>query len=469
MLTVQRTKQTPWTVESVLYKEVYNRTDGRQGNRLVDHYVPDSVWYTEVMTPNSTGSKSEWKSWEHFKSWCASQPLPSGIPVYASKWELAPSYHVGTPVNPYGVYVAYSGSGSVMYYGNPGQLDSGLPGFYVPRAEDGGFIPPPVGADGMVQRALNSMLPIIKSELSVMNSAYELKDFTTLPKTWAAIKKLGAMTDRLVTRTGELIRLQSRATLSDYARVVSDSYLQTKFNFEPLISDISGIYTALSSVEKRISDFITRQGRVQTKHYSFRFTEFTNSSEISPAYFAVEPYKANPFSTCKVSRLVDYDPSGFHCQIQYNYNYTELQVAHARLLSLLDSLGIQLNPAIIWNGIRWTFLIDWFVGVSQFLSTFKYEAMKPKINMLKFCWSIRRARRITCHISNVGSFYAYPGVVNGQQTTLPVVTQTAYRRSVKLPTASSIQTSGLNSTEFTLGAALVYTNRRHPRNKRKSR
>lgn len=469
MLTVQRIEQTPWSVEDVLYKEVYNRTDGRQGDRHVDHYIPDSIRHFEVMTPNSTGSKSEWKSWEHMKSFCAARPLPCGIPVYASKWELTPSYHVGWPVNPYGVYVAYGGSGSLMYYGNPGLLDSGLPGFYVPRVEDGGFVPPPLGASEMVQNALNRMLPLIKSEVSVLNSAYELKDFKTLPKTWAAIKKLGDMTDRIVTRTGELIRSRSRATLHDYARVVADSYLQTKFNFEPLISDISGIYTALSSVEKRISDFITRQGRVQTKHFSFRFTEYTDSFEESPAYFAVEPYKANPFSTCKASRTVNYDPSGFHCQIQYNYNYTELQVAHARLLSLLDSLGIQLNPAVIWNGIPWTFLIDWFVGVSQFLGTFKYEAMRPKINMLKFCWSVRRARRITVNVSNVGSFYDYPGVTVGQQTTLPVVIQTAYRRSVKLPTASSVELSGLNNTEFTLGAALVYTSRRHPRNKHKSR
>jgi hypothetical protein len=46
------------------------------------------------------------------------------------------------------------------------------------------------------------------------------------------------------------------------------------------------------------------------------------------------------------------------------------------------------------------------------------------------------------------------------QTMLPAVSQTAYRRSLFTPSISSILSSGLTSTEASLGAALVISRKR---------
>jgi hypothetical protein len=139
----------------------------------------------------------------------------------------------------------------------------------------------------------------------------------------------------------------------------------------------------------------------------------------------------------------------FHVQVQYNYSYTGYQVEHARLLGQLDSLGINLNPAIIWNAIPWTFVVDWVLGVGPYLDSLKSENMKPLINIRQALWSITRKRRIVVTISqhNAGEV-----IWTGQ---MPAVEQSAYRRSLNLPSMSSIESSGLTAKEVSLGAALV--------------
>lgn len=46
---------------------------------------------------------------------------------------------------------------------------------------------------------------------------------------------------------------------------------------------------------------------------------------------------------------------------------------------LLDSLGFELNPKIIWDAIPFTFVIDWFFGVGSWLERFKIDTLELPI------------------------------------------------------------------------------------------
>jgi hypothetical protein len=146
----------------------------------------------------------------------------------------------------------------------------------------------------------------------------------------------------------------------------------------------------------------------------------------------------------------------FHAQMEYNYHYTRFQTEHAQLLGFLDSLGVNLDPSIIWNAIPWSFLVDWLVGVNRWLASRKVLNMEPVVNITRYLWSWKTFRKTR--------YYFYSNHLSNRMgpippTYLPDCNETVYRRDVMLPEniGSALKLSGLNSREFSLGVALAIT------------
>jgi hypothetical protein len=412
---------------------------------------PSITRFREKLYSDSEGSHSSWKDCEHYK---CSSISNSGTASVRTSVQFGAYFYVGDVPNP---WFRYDGS-----FGSAGETNAGLPSFDVPRPE-GGFVPAPDDLNQLLQHGLSSMMPVIKDELSLINSIIELKDMATLRGTLESIKTI----------FHSQFTLRAKVPLAELFRAKSDVYLQYKFNIATLLSDISGIYRSLAKTERRINDFISRSGRVRVSHFTKTLTESPdNDSDIvdsDPVDFRWIPPSGVPtgffenIAPIRESRFVRTDPATFHMQVQYNYNYTEYQREHARILAFLDSFGVNLNPAIIWNAIPWSFVVDWVFGVSRYLSTFKVAAMEPKINILRCLWSIRRSRQI--QILGTSTYYVGSGssVVPLTSLARPTTVETAYRRQNFSMTGSLIQSSGLSPTEISLGAALVLSRRRRPK------
>lgn len=433
------------------------KSDYRHGGIESVTYVPKGAWlssgysYTntqrynissqlrryEVRSGEVVGPRDDWKPFMHYKhEWLTEGS--DGFHHQTNTWEGFPndgrSYHVGKHGDVFWGW--YLGTGSVGVF-NP---DNGLADLYNLSAPGGRFIPSPANLAALQQASLKTMLPGIKAELSLINSFIELKDFKTLPRTLSRIMGLPKAL------------YNARGPLRMVAKNVADSFLQWKFNIAPLLSDIAGINSALSRTRKRVERLLDRTEKTQRVHYSLAFSEFSSS------VLSYGPYTLGPsipyypkINGRKVIRYVDYEPSLFHAEIEYNFTLSRFQTEYAQLLGLLDALGVNLNPSIIWNAIPWTFVVDWVVGVSRWLDQFKRRNMDPQINIRRYLWSIRRSRRINSVIHDVGGTkYYWASDIN-----MPVVQQTAYGRFVEFPSSSSFITSGLNSNEFTLGVALA--------------
>jgi hypothetical protein len=436
--------------KNVLFAAVPTEMSELEANGNVYHFVvtpsdPSFLELFEVRSPLDKGSHSIWRSFEHYKSSC---DVGSG--------GLSKAHVTTTPrrqnfVNADGYcgqsYTLYSGQ-----FGAAGYLDDNLDPYYVPTAALTGFIPLPSNLEDLKQSALRAMLPRIKAELSLINSLIELKDFKSLGKTLKGLRSIPSLLLRKKVKIRNIYEL---------LKVGADAYLQQKFNIGPLISDVQGVIRALAKVEKRINDLVARSGKMRVSHFSkpLSDTGLTSSLGVSKSL-----NNSGFLGTSLETRYVNVDTSTFHAQIEYNYHYSQFQLEHARVLALLDGLGVNFNPAIVWNAIPWTFVIDWVVNVSRWLNDQRLGNMEPKINIMQWLWSIKRRRRIyidsliTCPI-----YYSGTGIPGNYTSTIthPVVTQTSYKRVAGMPSASSLITSGLNSTEFTLGAALVITRKRH--------
>jgi hypothetical protein len=358
----------------------------------------------------------------------------------------------------------------VFPFGEAGRFDLNLP-IFGDESDGVEFVPRPEGLDDINQLALKRLLPIIKSELSLINSIIELKDFRSFARntklTLASIRRiLGGLFGHRP--------LKPKETLADIAREIGGNFLAWKFAIQPLISDIRGIQASLSRFESRINDFVTRAGRVQKKHYTFSWVEFPDiiGETYSPVSwrFDTEENHQNqfvPLTSYTLRRNVRYAPTTFHAEIQYNYNYTSYQEQHAAILSLLDRFGVNFNPEIVWNAIPWSFVVDWFARINVFFSRFEVSLMEPQINILRYLWSVNRSRVIQVSRQAEPVFAVGADIpVNKPEYLFPAVRQSSYRRMVELPRPSWFSTSGLNSKEFTLAAALVVS-RHRPRHQRR--
>jgi len=414
----------------------------------------------ETYTPNSEGSHHEWKSFSHYKRYCSSGDNLTGAEVIANNWAGSDATLCRSWIfNPVAFYMGE--------YGELGKFSNDLVQFYDASKRE--FVPAPADIDGLESRALRSMLPLIKAELSLVNSILELEDLKTAPK--RILKSMDTINGYLRLRGWYRRGFCLKALL----RQAAGNYLEHMFNISPLISDICGIYTALTRTERRINDLISRAGRPQSKHFAYNWAEFPQTSpevvgqNISIGYNRSWSTLINLQNYALWRRTVMVQPTSFHAQIQYNYNYTDYQREHALLLATLDALGVNLNPQIAWNAIPWSFIVDWMYGIGQYIGSQKVALMKPQINILRYLWSVRRSRTIQVERKLRSAMgYGYGGFGESDTwVTLPVVRETAYRRFVGLPSASSIESSGLSPMEFSLGAALVLSRRRNPKHGRR--
>jgi hypothetical protein len=154
-----------------------------------------------------------------------------------------------------------------------------------------------------------------------------------------------------------------------------------------------------------------------------------------------------------VLRQVRYQRSRFHAQVLYTKYFSDYQKQNAIVLGLLDRLGATFNPAILWNAAPWTFVIDWVVGVSQWLDQFKISNLEPVTVVHKFLWSTDIKRTISLTTQNRGMYDKYD---KGNPRLTVFATESAYKRSTQgLNTVASLSGSGINSKEFVLAGALA--------------
>lgn len=408
----------------------------------------DFEHYRAFRVPDANGPRLQWKS--IVVGW--SPPVSCTTATSRSRHGLLGFNHLGSPEAP---------------FGEPGFPNSGIPSFYL-RDQETDFVPDPVDLSKLKERSLKTMLPEIKAEVSVVNSVLELKDFKTLPATVSKMYTYFTKYRALQKPRDRLRRIGNRdGTLRQALGGGSDGWLQLKFNVLPLLSDISGVHAALSRTQKRINDLVTRSGRTQVSHYTHKYSEYTDTSEEtggqlpwrlgSPGGHPAVPAQGNSIHW---KRFVYYEPTIFHAQMRYNYNYTSYQVQNAELLGLLDAFGVNLNPAIIWNAIPWSFAIDWVLGVGRWLDQFKSTNMEPKLNIQDYLWSVKRERRISI-TGRQANLWGDASNSLGSVILEPTY-ESSYKRRIGVPPVSLFQTSGLNANEFSLGAALVLARRRPP-------
>lgn len=299
---------------------------------------------------------------------------------------------------------------------------------------------PPDALDDLVVRAIRAFTPGIKpaGNISLVNSIIELKDFKSLPHSLNNVKKgLPAIARQLK----KLHVLDYGNPLRKLLRMGADGYLQQMFNIAPLLSDIANVKKALSDYRQQLKRLVAESGRPIRKHFQCILEGYNDKQEFDsfnlPSNFVVSTFVWN--------RVVNYKFRHFNATIDYSYKLP-LGSEDNLMGALLDRLGVNFNPKIIWNAIPWSFVIDWVAGVNQWLDQFQTRNIDPVVSIGQFCYSYHVSRSIA---TGAGLGGTVPCVAYSEE---------AYQRYVGTPSLySSLVTSGLSPTEISLGAALALT------------
>lgn len=456
--------------------KVRSREEWRGGGPTTLHFIMEGTWtpcfsgprpdpfdqifiyspYQAVfeMMGDVTGAKDvgEWKDCDHYRRFI---PQTDALTVM----QVVSDARVSTGYNSCGSHdAAMCRDPMLAWYRTNGERGRFDPWSLCPKIasetpdEDGHFVPLPSSWDDLNTRAISQMWPSIRAELSSINSLIELKDFRTLGASLLEQWRLFSSLAKTIIGKGSVSQ-----TLRQLFHAGADGYLQLQFNILPLIKDITSVMHVMSSVERAIARLITEAGRKQTKHMYFAWREFDDliGQKNSPSSaYTLGPDSKYPLLVGASEWEFDaiHKDSVFRAEIQYNYSLSEWEVVHARLLGFLDALGVNANLAIIWNAIPYSFIVDWVLGVSQYLSSIKIPNLNPVVNITNYCASVKRSRTINSKFN----YWGWQGYVEKRACILPQVSETAYRRVVGLPSTVSLSTSGISSVEFTLGAALAY-------------
>jgi len=426
------------------------RVEGPPGFPYAADPIPfstPSIETSHEIRSESTANRSTWNAFSHYRKTCSLPTQPVAI-----KSSSSPEWWINRDGARWYANYAFPTIAVPSSFGPLDQPDFGLDSMY--SLIDGElFINPPTDLEDNLQTALKRVLPGIRPNLSILNSIYELKDMRTLAHTATSIgDTLRRCFNAKHPKTGLTMgQMYGKMSLKEANRRVSSEYLQFKFNLAPLYADILGVMKSLGDYKKQARRLLSQSDRVNRRHVVidvFNGAFDPNVGDVRHAYDVSEGKLPYPYYLfIKSYRQVEYEPVKLHVEIEYSYTISEFKRRHADSLALMDSLGLCMDPSILWNAAPWSFAIDWVAGIGQFLGRLKVPGLQPVLNIRRALWSVKRTRHLRM------SFDA------NSQTGIPStrVTEVAYRRQPFMPQMSWIESSGLSRTEVSLGYALVST------------
>lgn len=326
------------------------------------------------------------------------------------------------------------------------------------------FISPPSGYASLAAGGFDAIMPGIKADLSLLNSLYELKDLRSLPRTLRRIYDASDVIENLISGFGR--KLTFKSLFRRLAKDTGDAHLQYAFGLAPLFADIRSAYMALLNCNKQLKNLLYNENKARTRRYRVDLYDQFPGSDVSHDITTMPPHRwwqdgvlQDPtglepiFSGMQIRRVVTTSLAQFNVTVFYKYQLSEYERAHARLLGLLDRLGVNLNPAVIWNALPWTFVVDWVMGISSWLSHATLRNIEPSVVILDASWSCRLVRRIQTFMVPNESAHSLGEIPQG------ILDEEQYIRAPlnRVTVESAIRSHGLNLNKVLLSSSLLAT------------
>jgi hypothetical protein len=245
---------------------------------------------------------------------------------------------------------------------------------------------------------------------------------------------------------------------------VSDDFLNYSFGWKPFVSDLIAMYRALANLDKRLSYLVRNASRPIRRHVTIDLVDFQDWPSLdrwlySVAYLYKAPYdmleNGHNSETITKRRWI-YKPR-YTQTLEYSYTLPNVSDTRRKIRAYLDAFGVRLDPSIIWNAIPFSFVVDWVIDVGGWLRRFTPNDLGMEIVIRDFSQSVKYHS-----IADITAELKYPswhGYAIEKRDILSIE-RSYYERSTELVPMTSLSFTTPNAMQFTLGGALVLSNRK---------
>lgn len=224
----------------------------------------------------------------------------------------------------------------------------------------GGFTMSGIPDPGFNQRAFEAMQPDLETSLQLSVFLAELTD----------VKKLL-----------EFFTKWSKS----FTKNVAKGHLSWSFGVKPFISDVKKLYATLVDHQQSIDDFLARRGTEQIRHYS----------EGQPLVTTTTDWTSWFGSASLQYRYVVTEETWTTATMRYRFYCDDIADRGRQLSALRDMLGLRLTQSVIWEAIPFSFVVDWFFRVGDWLKANEKPLIRSKVEVEDYCISHKYTYRCT--------------------------------------------------------------------------
>jgi hypothetical protein len=167
-------------------------------------------------------------------------------------------------------------------------------------------------------------------------------------------------------------------------RTVGDFILLEQFGWENLLRDIRNMYSTYMDVVDKVDFLLKNQGKPVRRRFTF---PLETSSEVMDSTLGVNGLMHNSAPAFNVPSR--YEEAGYHRltkKLEECYTFSGSYIFYLnsngvpvndtpeereRLSRLLQ--GLTITPAIVWDALPWSWLVDYFINIGDILSNMYSE------------------------------------------------------------------------------------------------
>jgi hypothetical protein len=146
----------------------------------------------------------------------------------------------------------------------------------------------------------------------------------------------------------------------------------------------------LPRLASELKELQKRANMPQKRHYTTQLSVVFEDGSESVSVF--KPTFFHQVGTLSAHRSWSYPVRAFNATMEYSYSLPSLSELEIQLRGFLDKIGVRPDPSIIWNALPWSFVVDWFAGIGQWLERFKGANIEPRLVIRNYCHSFKVER-----------------------------------------------------------------------------
>jgi len=165
------------------------------------------------------------------------------------------------------------------------------------------------------------------------------------------------------------------------AQVAGNEYLNVEFGWRPLVSDVKDFVHSISNLDKLVHQYVRDSGKVVRRRYSF-----PPEATITDSTFADLVDVDGPFDNYSGLHRVGGRGTGtitrrrettvrrwfsgaftYHAPESSFYYSKSAWAWQTKIPVALKLLGLDLNPDTLWELAPWSWAVDWFTDIGDFL------------------------------------------------------------------------------------------------------